>query len=170
MTEWIKRRTAQKLETGQYPKGRFDPWSECALERPAASIAPGGQQRRRQVILDLEVTLEFVAQPLLEASARMQPRHFVLVLVGHQLEQRAGDRPRELLRARQSPVLVGPDSVDRGLIARGIAGALIGGEELGAARDDLIERLLRLWRSQQRHREIGGGDGQPSAGECPLIV
>jgi hypothetical protein len=49
-------------------------------------------ERRREVVVDLEIAFELRGDLLAEAGVRVQAGHLVFVLVGHQPEQRFGDR------------------------------------------------------------------------------
>jgi CheY-like chemotaxis protein len=115
--------------------------------------------------------LELLGDPLLELAVGVQPRHFVLVLVGHQLEAVPGDRLGQLLPARRPLALGGTHLLDQGPVARGIAGVLVIGEEGAAAFHQLVQALrlrrLRLGRGgyQLLHRrQVMGGPATPEEG------
>ena len=92
------------------------------------------------------VAVESGFHPLDERGVGVEPRHLVLILVGHQLEQitRHGFRQRALTRR-----LVGFGGfhlLDPIEIAARVARALIGGEERDAPVHRLGERLRQLKR------------------------
>ena len=74
-----------------------------------------------------------------EGSIRVEPRHLVLVLVGHELEEVAGDRLGELAPPRHPPLGVA-DPRHRLPVARRIGFVLVGRQEGGPVLDQLVQR------------------------------
>lgn len=82
------------LETRKESHRKPHPLSELPLARPAARVLAERQERRRQVVVDLEVTLELLLKLREEIGQQVQASDLVLILVRHQLEQRARDSTR----------------------------------------------------------------------------
>ncbi len=174
VAERIERGSPEPLEPGERPERHPDPGAEPPLARAAAMIRAGGQERRREVVMHRVIALEFLGQALEEPGLGVQPRDLVLVLVGHQLEQRAGDRLAQGGRAGRR--LGGADPVDHGAVAPGIGRVLVGGEEVGAAGDDPVDRLRRhrpVARDGQRRGlracEAADGEGRLVALDLDLV-
>src|SRR5258708_19678102 len=82
-------------------------------------------------------------ESILRSGLYMQTRIFILVLIGHELEQGARHGDGERLRVRYPIMLGSANAVHELAIAFGISAVLIGDEKIGAARDDLIQPFLR---------------------------
>ena len=82
------------------------------------------------MIFYLEVAFELLLQFFLKSGLRVQARHFVFVLVGHELEHRAGRGCREQFGAGCSVAFRSADAGHELAIALGIGGVLIGGEKI----------------------------------------
>ena len=92
------------------------------------------------------VAVERVADLADERLVGVEPRHLVLVLVGHQLEQAARDRLGEPALVGRALGLCRLRAVDPGAVARRPGRVLVVGEEGDAARDHLVERPRELER------------------------
>jgi hypothetical protein len=75
------------------------------------------QQRRGEVEVQLVVAVELLRGCAFEIAAGVQARHFVLVLVGHQLEAVACDRLRQAGEARCLLLLDVAHLLDQRLVA-----------------------------------------------------
>src|SRR6202040_32534 len=71
----------QELEQLEHPS------AEDSLARDASARIAAREHRRRQMKFEAQLALELSAQFLLERAVGIEPRHFVFVLVGHELEQ-----------------------------------------------------------------------------------
>ena len=79
------------------------------------------EQRRRQMEFEAQVVAaELVRHLLQEIAVGVEPRHLVLVLVGHQLEQIARDRFGEAALAGRLGGLDGLHLLDQAAVARGV--------------------------------------------------
>ena len=168
----IQRRAAQTLEPREDFEGRQHGRAELLLLQLALFIAPG-QQRWRQVVVELEIAFEHAVDPLQERSIGMQARHFVLVLVGHELEQvaRYGLGQQGLAKRR----LALAHLVHKHLVLLRIGGILVGGQELDAPLDQVIQRLafpeLQHLRRRQKFLHTGPVVGRAAAPfERSLVV
>src|SRR5258707_907752 len=108
------------------------------------------------MILEPEITLELSVQFLEKCTVGIEPRYFVLVLVGHQLEQVARDRLR---KPGASPRARGFGCFDhryRIAVALRIRRVLVVGEEGGAALDhgDELLQLRRRIMTRVRHERL----------------
>ncbi len=120
------------------------------------------------------IAVEFVVQLPRERRIGVKPRHFILVLVGHQLEQIARHRFGEAALAGRLRGLGSLGALDEIAITRGVRCVLIIGQELHAPRHHLIEGLRQAavvgrffhLRAQQRLDlgGIGGSDTAPAEG------
>ena len=109
------------------------------------------KKRRRQVELVAQVVaLEGRRDLLGELAVRVEPRHLVFVLVGHELEEVARDRVGERRRVGDRMRLGGPDALDRNPVALGVGAVLVSGQESDAAGDRLVERLGEMARGRRR--------------------
>jgi hypothetical protein len=122
---------------------------------------PAGEERRREVELEAHVlALEGRGDLLGEVAVRVEARHLVLVLVGHELVQRLGDGLGERAGLAHDPRLGLAHPLHPGAVALGVSRVLVVGEVGGAPRDHLVEgggELARLGR-----RLEGGDDaGKP---------
>src|SRR5262249_13338939 len=94
--EGVEWRAAQPLHPSEHAEDRREPRAELELllepERP--------EQRRVEVVGELDAAREFVGQRLGDVGIEREPRHLVLVLVGHELEEVARDRLGEPRLAR----------------------------------------------------------------------
>ena len=124
----------------QQPEHMDHPRTERALARHASDRIAPRQQLRREMELQAEVALELALEFPEERAVGVEARDLVLVLVGHQLEEVAGDRPASpprprALRARRR------DALDALAVALRVGRVLVRGEQGCAVRDDLVERL-----------------------------
>ncbi len=94
------------------------------------------------MVHDAIVALELVCDAGRKARFSVEPRDFVFILVGHQLEQGAGDGPADGIIAQRS--LGGAHAIHQTAVARGIGRVLIVGQEGLAAGDDRVERSVGL--------------------------
>src|SRR6185312_5958028 len=86
--ERIEWRAAQTLELREQAEHRQYPRPEVHLARQPGRLVAARKQRRRQMKLVAQiVAAEFGFDLLLEGAVGVEPRHLVLVLVGHELEQ-----------------------------------------------------------------------------------
>ena len=114
---------------------------------------------------------DFVVHLLDERVVGIEPRHLVLVLVGHQLEQVACDRLGQPAFPGRTRRLGRFRPLHPSLVARGTGRILIEREEGEAPRDRFIERLRKPARIAGRLRrrldqrlergEIDGGTAAP---------
>ena len=169
VAEYVECRAAQPLQPREQPQRGLDPWPECALLRPSSRVALRRQEGRREVILDREVAVEFEPELVEEAGPHMQPRHLVLVLVGHQLEQRARHGVGQRFAAERG--LGAAHAVDGCAVACGIRVVLVGAQEVGAPCDHLVERLRCVGcRVLGLRQEVRIGEGEPAPGQGLLVA
>ena len=83
--EDVQRTAAQALHPRQQLHRAVHPGAVDLLDELALVIG-AGQQRRRQMVLQADLAFEHRGDLLRKGRVGVQPRHFVLVLVGHQLE------------------------------------------------------------------------------------
>src|SRR5690606_41376610 len=111
--ERIQRGAAQDPQRGEQPERLQHPWPVLALDQLSLRIATG-EQRRREMQREPVVALELRFQPFAKARTGVEPRDLVLVLVGHQLEERPRHRLREAQRTvTRERLLRGADLVDQ---------------------------------------------------------
>ena len=108
-----------------------------------------------------------------EGRVGVQARHFVLVLVGHQLEQVARHRLGQAGAAQRR--LGGAHAVDEGAVLRRVGRVLVAGEELHPPRHHLVERGLaheldHLRRLEQRLHRREVVRAAPAPFERRLVV
>ena len=84
----IERSAAQPLHPGEHAEHRSEPGAELELVLEAER----SEQRRVEVIGELDAAGELVRQRAGDVGLEGQARHLVLVLVGHELEEIARDR------------------------------------------------------------------------------
>ena len=175
IAEHVDERAAQAPQPRQDLEDAKDPPPIGPLAQLAGCGIARGKQRRSQMKLQPEVALELLAQVLQKPAVGIEPRHFVFVLVGHQLEQivRGGfGKPGSARCPRFRRLL---DCGDRAPVALGIAGALVTRQELGAVGDDVRDGWLdrRLGPGHRRpgqRLDLGAVvGGQPAPGEGALV-
>ncbi len=136
MAEGVERGAAQHLERREQLECRPHPRAELALDEFALGIALA-PQRRGQVVMALEIALELLLQLFGKRRVGLQPRHFVLVFVGHELEQilrdRRGERGGAQRRFRSAHLR---DEVG---VLPGVGSVLVAGEELHPALNDFVQ-------------------------------
>src|SRR6266566_1988122 len=100
--EDIERRAAQALQFRQNAERGHHPGSELRLPRLAGARIGLVEDRRSKVEFQLVAAFEHAFDLAREPRIGVEPRHFVLVLVGHQLEvvSRDGLGEREFSLAR----------------------------------------------------------------------
>src|SRR5262249_60880086 len=93
MAEWIKRRPAQELEFRNEHESGKDPRAEGHLFRLAGKLVRARKQGRGEENVQTQmIAAQLVPDLICKAAIGIEPRHFVLVLVGHELEQVARHR------------------------------------------------------------------------------
>lgn len=175
--EGIESRAAQEAKLGEQLESMAHPTAVAALDQMPFGVA-AGEERRREVEGEAHGPIETRAQPIEEASFCVEPRHLVLVLIGHQLEQIPRDRLAQRLAARYPLLLDAPHFFDQLTVAAGIRFVLIVAQEAVAALDLLLQgsrdalvlvgrwrRLGRLAESSLPHRfRLDGGEPAPGEG------
>src|SRR5450830_1360151 len=139
--EHVKRRAAQALEPSQQPEAGEHGRPERLLDQVALGVLLG-KQGRRQVVVELVITLELLPDAGQEGRIAVQARHLVLVLVGHQLEGLAGHGLAQRGLAQGRLGLLHP--AHQGAVALGIGGVLVGTQKLDPARHQRLDRLAGL--------------------------
>ena len=102
----------------------------------------------------LVIALELAGHAVQEIALGIEPRNLVLVLVGHQLEQPACHRLRQIGAANLRRFRVAEARHSRGITLR-IGGVLIRRQELDATPDQLVERLRYAMALRPRARRRG---------------
>src|SRR3546814_9839477 len=99
VAEYSERAAAQAAQLREQFERREHPRPVFLLLQLALGVALG-QQRRGEVEVQLVVAVKLLFELLAEVAVGVQARHLVLVLVGHQLEEVAGDRLGQVGTAR----------------------------------------------------------------------
>ncbi len=136
MAEGVERGAAQHLERREQPESHAHPRAELALDQLALGIALA-PQRRREVVMALEMAFELLLQLFGKRRVGLQPGDFVLVFVGHELEQMArhGLRQRSGLERRFG----GAHLRNEVGVLPGVGSILVAGEELHPALNDFVQ-------------------------------
>ena len=147
----VQRRAAQGLEAGQNPEGGQHPRAESLLLQLALGVFLR-DHRRRQVVIELEIAFKHGPHLVVETAVSMQPCHFILVLVGHQLEQVPGD---SLAQQRFSQHRFGLlDPLHQIFVTLGIGRVLVIGQKRHAPGHQVRQPLARGWhRNDLRRRK-----------------
>ena len=167
VAERVEGGAAQEFEPRQQPEHRHHPRPETDLARQRrspcrAAPAAAAQDGTRSAAVAVELGRDLPQ----ERAVGVEPRDLVLVLVGHQLEQVARDRLGEPAFAGRLGRLGRLRLLDPAAIARGIGGVLVGGEELDAARDRLVEALREPARVSSMSSALGATSASTAAGSA----
>ena len=125
VSEDIQWRTAQALESSQNFERRQHPPTECHLARRAGQWISAREQRRCQMKLELIVPVKCILNLALESAVRIEPRDFVLILVGHHFEGRSCDDEGEPLILNASFLNCKRNTLEQFSIPRCIPATLI---------------------------------------------
>src|SRR6516165_3237638 len=106
LAEQIERCSPEKPEARQDPEGEEDGRREYHFLRAPRAAVFREADLRREIEPDPVVTVEGVLKLALERTVRVEPRHLVLVLIGHELEQVAHHCLRELGAAGDLPLRI----------------------------------------------------------------
>src|SRR5690606_6316101 len=87
----IQPRAAKMLAVGHYSEYGLHPWAKLHLAWNTRLRVSARQQRRGQVKAQADVALKLAFQRCPECGVTEQPRHFILIFVGHELVQRDGN-------------------------------------------------------------------------------
>ena len=168
IAEDIEGRAAQAPQPGQPAEGGEHPGAEGELaDAPGGRVGPG-QEGRGEVEAQAEVALELAVHRLAEARIAEQAGHFVLVLVGQQLEVMAQYRFGEALAAQR-----GFGRTDAGHqvgVATGVGGVLVGGEHGRPAGDAVVQGFGAYGDHRRRFHlpfdgaQVHGGPAAPQEG------
>ncbi len=143
------------------------PGAEADLAGPSRLRVRGGEQRRREVEADPLPALELLPQLRLEDAVRIEPGHFVFVLVGHEMREGFHHRTAERLAPGDHPPFHLPRPLHPAAVALGPGPVLPGREMVGPEGDARIEPCvlapLRLRAARGRLR-IAGELASPEKG------
>ncbi len=137
-----------------------------------ALVVAFGEQRRRQVELELVVAFEhggdLVGEFRTGGGIRVEPRHFVFVLVGHQLEQVARHRfgQAQFRRAVHHSRFDLAHLIDKGVVLLRIRGVLVAGQEFDTARDHFIQVRRALEFDHLRRLALAATTRSSAARSC----
>ena len=158
MAEHVERRAAQAFQLGQHAERLQHPRAIFLLDQMALRIR-FCHDRWRQVELELDVALEHGGDLRLEGAVRVQARHFVLVLVRHQLVEVAGHGFRQAqVRAIQG-AFGRAHLADEVQVLLRIRAILVGRQQGDSFFDDVVERVDAL-----EFHHLGGGCHAHQAG------
>ena len=141
------------------------------LRRCPVTLSRRASSGGARLTLTLESPSNCSFSALRELAVGVEPRDFVLVLVGHQLEQASCERLGEVMRAGASLGFGRANALDLGQVALRIGLVLVVGQELGAEGDALVERPLgrRRARALEARRPLTTAlqvvRGEPAPGE-----
>src|SRR5581483_4761449 len=96
---------AQETQARERLESSHHPGPVALLLEVSGRCVPPAAAWRRQAALELDRPLETLGDATREGAVRIEPRHLVLVLVGQQLEERAGDGFGERRRAEDARFL-----------------------------------------------------------------
>ena len=134
--EHIEGRPAQALELGQQLETGQHPGAELAFLQ-LALVVFSGQQRRGEVVIQLVVALELRGHLVEKTAVGVQACNLVFVLVGHQLEQVAGNRFSQLLAVEWR--FGSAHLFNVVLVALRIGSVLVAGQKLDALGDHVVQ-------------------------------
>ncbi len=137
--EGIESRAAKPLQPHEQSEHLQDPGAELSLARRSRQRIPAPDSGHGEVEAQLGVALELRLHPGLELGQQMQPCNLVRVLVGQQLEEVAGHRLGQPVHPPGTGKLRLADPVHEATVARRVVRALVGGQELDAPFDELVE-------------------------------
>ena len=118
----------RRLSRASRPEGAQHPLAVGALLRLAGHRVGAGDQRRGRDGSGASSRPRTCRRPAQEARIGVEPGDLVLVLVGHELVQVAGDGLGQRLAARDPLGLGLAHPLDQRAVALGIGGILVGGE------------------------------------------
>src|SRR6266700_3988962 len=141
IAERIERRAAQDLQVCEQREEGHHPGTESELSGRHASGLGLRQRRRRQMKTKREVALELLLQRGDKFRAPIKSGDFILVLVGHQLEQVVSDRLGQQQVAAGNLLLGHRASFDERAVLRGIGYVLVA-DQVGRALFDQRKPVL----------------------------
>ena len=157
VAENIQRTAAQAAQLRKDAERTHHPRPEFALDQVAMAVT-FGQQRRRHMKFHLVVAFEHVRDLAGEGGVGMQPRDFILVLVGHELEVVARHRlgQPQRLAALDHAAFGLPHLRHEVAVLRRIRRVLVVGQECDAASDHVVQRRRALELDDLRRRAGAG--------------
>ena len=146
-------RAAQEAKLREQPEAAHHPRPEILLLQVPGALVAAGEQRRREVELELAPSSANSSRELpLERAVGVEPRHLVFVLDRHQLEERMRDLDRERRLARRDALAPPPRSARPALCSarHRRRSDSPSGTRRAARRSRRGRRLRRLGRSARR--------------------